>query len=107
MLCSTHQDDKAQLWTPVAIFRGVKTLNKQDILADYIAQELLTETDGVTLAPEDDLLTTGLIDSLGIMRLVTFIEEEFGTDVPPEDIVIENFLTITHISNYLHTRNGN
>jgi len=79
------------------------TLTTNDIIRDYIAEELLF---GQGEAPQDDdnLLTTGLVDSLGIMRLVTFIEEAFGTAVPPEDVIIEHFLTIGHITRYLDGR---
>lgn len=50
---------------------------------------------------DEDLLLSGLIDSLGVVRLIAFIEAEMGIRVPPEDVTIENFLTLQAMSDYL------
>ena len=53
------------------------------------------------LQSNDDLLTTDTIDSMGVMRLVAFIEEACGRRIPPEDVTIENFVSIDAICGYL------
>ena len=53
------------------------------------------------LQSDDDLLTTDTIDSMGVMRLVAFIEEACGRRIPPEDVTIENFVSIDAICGYL------
>ena len=55
----------------------------------------------IELSPEDDLLGSGLIDSMGVMRLVGFVEETFKIKIPPEDIIIENFMDVKAITNYV------
>ena len=70
-------------------------------LIQFITHDLLIDPEGVSLAEDDDLLTTGLIDSLGIMRLVVFIEETYDKRVPYEDITIDNFRTVKTIVSYL------
>ena len=56
---------------------------------------LLTEVAGdlgkKSLAPDEDLLAQGIIDSLGVVKLVVSLEEAFGIELPDEDIVPENF----------------
>lgn len=79
-------------------------MNPQQTLTQFITQELLDEPDGSDLAPDDNLLLSGLIDSLGVMRLVNFIEETFQVEVQPEDVTIENFRTINVIADYLQRR---
>jgi acyl carrier protein len=39
-----------------------------------------------------------------MLRLVAFIEAEFGTSVPPEDFVIDNFRTVEVLGRYLEAR---
>jgi acyl carrier protein len=76
-------------------------------LARYISEELLNLTgDGRerTIAADEDLLGGGLVDSLGMMSLVYFIEQELGIDVPAEDVTIENFQTLEAIDAYLARR---
>lgn len=40
---------------------------------------------------DDSLLDSGIIDSLGILDIVTFLEEGFGISVSDEDLSPENF----------------
>ena len=61
------------------------------------------------LAPEeidtqDDLLGSGIIDSMGMMKLVIFIETELDIKIPDEDMTIEHFMTLRSIMDYLTHR---
>ena len=73
----------------------------QQILIKYISAELVGEILNHEIDIHDDLLGSGLVDSLGMMKLILFIETEFEIKVPPEDMIIENFMTVSHICNYL------
>lgn len=79
-------------------------MTTQEILTQYVIQELLAEPNGFSLSADDNLLLSGLIDSLGIMRLIAFIEEQFGVEVQPEEVTIDNFRTINVIAGYLQSR---
>jgi acyl carrier protein len=74
------------------------------ILLDFIRKNLLDNRSGQQLNPEDDLLGSGLVDSIGMMQLIAYIEEEFQTKVPPEDMTIENFMSVEAIGEYLKTK---
>ncbi|MBC8229641.1 acyl carrier protein [bacterium] len=77
----------------------------KDILKQFIEQELLlSDGSNVSINEDDNLLADGKVDSLGIMRLVAFIEEQFGINIPYEDVTIENFQTIMAIVDYLEKR---
>jgi len=41
------------------------------------------------------------VDSLGVMRLVTHLEQQYSIKIPPEDVTIEHFMNIEAISLYL------
>lgn len=53
------------------------------------------------LDPDLNLLETGLLDSLGMMRLIRFIERKFERQIPFEDMTVENFGSVTKITQYL------
>ena len=76
--------------------------NHSAILQAYIGDELLNGR--MQVAVDDDLLMEEIIDSLGMMRLVAFIETTFNITVPLEDITIQHFRTIETIEAYLHRR---
>jgi D-alanine--poly(phosphoribitol) ligase subunit 2 len=69
-------------------------LNK--VLKQFIFNEVVHITDESSFSDDDDLLDAGL-DSMGIMRLVLFIEEKFGITLPDEEIEPENIQTINKI----------
>ncbi|WP_313992529.1 phosphopantetheine-binding protein [uncultured Selenomonas sp.] len=47
---------------------------------------------------DTDLLAAGLLDSFDIVNLVSQLEENFGAEIDPTDIVPENFRTISAIA---------
>ncbi|QIE47929.1 acyl carrier protein (plasmid) [Pseudohalocynthiibacter aestuariivivens] len=49
----------------------------------------------------DELLLSGLLDSLSVMRLVAFLEMEFGITIPPEDITVTNLASVDAMAAYL------
>jgi acyl carrier protein len=74
-------------------------------LMKYILDEFVRKRGG-NITEDEDLLSSGLIDSLGILKLVSFIEEQFAMQIPSEDVVYENFHSIEAMSRYLTTREG-
>lgn len=73
----------------------------QEKIIKYIEEELSNEEldDGIEVT--EDLLGSGILDSLGMMNLISFLEEEFNCKVLPEEMVIENFMTVANILDYL------
>jgi acyl carrier protein len=49
------------------------------------------------LKDSDPLLESGILDSLGVLDLVAFIEKEFSVSMTDEELVPENFRTIDHL----------
>lgn len=73
----------------------------KEIILKYIQTQLLDETDGIELEENDDLLGSGIIDSMGVMSLINFLENQFDIQIPPQDLIIENFMSVNAITNYL------
>jgi acyl carrier protein len=46
------------------------------------------------ITPETDLLLTGLVDSLGVVQIVAWMEDRLGIEIQPADVVLENFQTV-------------
>ena len=72
-------------------------------VARYIANDLLNQPD-LEIREDEDLLGSGLLDSLRVMSLVNFIEQDIGIDVPAEDVTFENFVSLGAIEAYLSRR---
>ena len=72
-------------------------------LAHFIATDVLNQPD-LVIGEDDDLLTSGLLDSLSVMSVIHFIEQDHGIDVPAEDVTIEHFVSLRAIDAYLAKR---
>ncbi len=70
-------------------------------LIAYIMSDVLLDSSQFELAANDDLLEDGLVDSLGIMKLLAYIESEFGFAVPAQDVTVETFMSVDAIVVYL------
>ena len=77
-------------------------MNTEEFIKDFLATELLR--DNHDLGVDDDLLTSGLVDSLGVMLLIGYVEQHFSIHVPPEDVTIEPFRSIRAIAEYIESR---
>lgn len=69
----------------------------------FILTDIANEPN-LSISDDDDLLGSGIIDSMGIMKLVAFIENEAGVKIPPGEIVIENFMNLNAIEQYLEKK---
>lgn len=53
---------------------------------------------------DTDLVMTGLVDSLGVVLIVEWIENRLGIRIDPADVVIEHFDTVQSMVGYLRSR---
>ena len=74
-----------------------------DQIRHYIQDQITNDPD-TPIEADEELLLTGRLDSLGVMRLVAFLEAEGGFEIPPEDVVIEHFGSLAQIDRYLQSR---
>ncbi|MCP4407285.1 MAG: acyl carrier protein [Gammaproteobacteria bacterium] len=69
-------------------------------LKSYIFQELVFIENPDAFGEDDDLLQAGL-DSMAIMRLVLFIENQFGVVLPDDELAPENLQTLKRLENWI------
>jgi acyl carrier protein len=65
-------------------------------------QRLFLETLNVEVPSQDaDLIESGVIDSLALVELLFAIEREFEVSLPLDDLDIDNFRSVTRISDVI------
>jgi acyl carrier protein len=69
----------------------------QDRVRQFIKDTFLVDEVG----DDDSFLANGIIDSLGVMQLVTFVESEYGVRVADTDLVPDNFDSISRVAAYV------
>lgn len=73
-------------------------------LERFIIQDIMVGGKDVSLSPDESLIESGIVDSLGILRLVAFIEENFSVVVDDTEVVPENFETINAMSSLVQRK---
>ena len=61
--------------------------------------------DGKNLSKETPLFEKGIIDSTGVLELVSFIEENFEITISDDELVQVNFSSLSAIEKFLQSKN--
>lgn len=69
-------------------------------IAQLINDQLLVEVG----SPEDDLLASGVLDSLTLVQLLFDLERRFGVTIPLEELEIDDFRSINSIASLVQAR---
>jgi acyl carrier protein len=73
--------------------QDIKTKVKTFILNEYLPGE-----DPSALTDSTPLMTTGILDSIAVLKTVTFLENQFGITIEPHEAVVENLNTLSDIA---------
>ena len=73
------------------------------IILDFIRKEILATAE-LELDPQENLFTSGHVDSLGIMRLIAHLETRLDLEIPLRDRVPNNFRSVRVMAAYLGRR---
>ena len=77
----------------------------EDLIREYVLKQFpLARKNGIK--PEEKWLEAGLLDSLGILDLVHFLEEEFSIQVSDEDLVPENFESLSTVVDFTRRKSS-
>ena len=69
----------------------------KETLKKFIQENLVHEVQGQELADDEPLIERGVIDSMGLMQILLFLEEQTGIRIPDEEVLLDNFQTIASI----------
>jgi acyl carrier protein len=73
-------------------------------IKDYIARNLLFSDNGYPYSDDVSFLDEGIVDSVGVMELVAFVEDDFHISVEDLDITPENFDSVSKIAAYVRRK---
>lgn len=82
------------------------TENLAEELRRFIASDILFGRDDVVVAGDTHLFDEGLVDSVGLMRLVAYLEEHYRLAIGDEELMPENFETIARLAAFVARKRG-
>lgn len=78
----------------------------ESVIIAYISHELIYEPEQLPLKNDTPLLESGILDSLSLLKLLVFLEEEFKVPVDEFELIPENFNTVNAICAYIRSWQG-
>jgi acyl carrier protein len=88
----------------IACKRGDVLMTISKGIEKYLLTEIAADLGKQSLDPEEDLLEQGVIDSMGILKLVVFLEKSHGIRVKDEDVVPENFQNLNSMVRFVEQK---
>jgi acyl carrier protein len=76
----------------------------EEQIRQYVADNFLFSDDGYQLSEDASFLEEGIVDSTGVLELVMFVEEIFNVTVKDEEIVPENFDSVSRLATYIRRK---
>ena len=76
-------------------------------IRNYIQSNLIVFDDEAEFSDSDNIFKLGFVNSLFAMKLLNFVETEFGITVDNEDINISNFSSVNNIVSLVERKSQN
>jgi len=81
--------------------KRVTTADIERELSVFIRNKFLSGNKDITLDAQDSFLEKGLIDSTGVLELVSFIEETYGINIEDEELIPDNLDSLDKLGNFI------
>ena len=75
-------------------------------IKEFIITEVNPELGLTTLDDSEPLIESGIVDSLGVLKIMSFLDETFGVDLSSEEIKLENFRDVRTICDLVAGQQG-
>jgi len=72
-------------------------MSVRELVRGYVQESLLRKSGISELHDDDSLIEKGVLDSLALLNLLSFIEEKTGVRIPDDEVMLENFETVAAI----------
>ena len=73
----------------------------EEKIKQYLAENILFSDDGYDYPEDASFLDEGIIDSVGVLELLMFVNNTFGVTVEQQDLKPENFDSVTNLAAYI------
>ena len=78
----------------------------ESALREFVVNNFLFGQDGAELTNDASLLELGIIDSTGVLELVSFLEEGYRLKVDDEELIPENFDSIGNLARFVRRKSA-
>lgn len=81
-------------------------MDVQQEIHNYIVEKILFDDEKI-LDVDLSFQASGILDSTGLLELITFIEEKFNIEISDHELIPENFDTLRKVSSFIQSKRRN
>jgi acyl carrier protein len=70
-------------------------------IRSYVIDQFMFGQGGEQLSNQDSLLQKGILDSMGVLELVAFIEKRFGVKVEDDEMLPANLDSVNKVADFV------
>ena len=78
----------------------------EETIKNFILSTFIIEESPAPLDNDQSFLESGIIDSTGMLELVSFIEEQFGIKIEDEELVPANLDSVNNVVRFVNNKRG-
>ena len=78
----------------------------EETIKNFILSTFIIEESPAPLGNDQSFLESGIIDSTGMLELVSFIEEQFGIKIEDEELVPANLDSVNNVVGFINRKLG-
>ena len=82
-------------------------MNVEQTIKNFIIENFIIDENTDRLDHDKSFLESGIIDSTGILELVSFIEEHYNISVEDEELIPDNLDSVSNVVNFINKKLGN
>lgn len=75
-------------------------------IRSYVAENLLFSDNGFPYDDDASFLQEGIVDSIGIMELVNYVENTFGITVDDHELIPDNLDSVEQLAKFVRNKSG-
>ena len=72
-----------------------------EAIRSFFETDLLKRSKVDHVSNNDNVIAAGIVDSLGIIKIISYLEDTFSVEIDDSDLVMENFETIESIATFV------
>jgi acyl carrier protein len=76
----------------------------KDLIKNFITEKILFSSKGFPYSDSSSFIENGIIDSMNVLEVVLFVEEQFGITVEDSEVVPANFDSVDRLAQYVEQK---
>ena len=79
-------------------------MNEEAKIRDFILENFMAGESEEALDNDSSFLGKGIIDSMGVLELVAFVEETYGIEIDDDELIPDNFDSVSKLVSYIRRK---